>query len=121
MSKQYVFGEKESKVALKEIEKSINKAPTMMSPNEEIQYFEELMKLPWNTVLNSWESFNHILGHLSDSHTEAFFEVNSDNMPSFLKFAAWLDKAAEESKGPGKEMALKSFADHFRMNPSDYY
>jgi len=104
---------------LNAIERDIMNAPTMMTVDEELGFFERLMRLPSNEFRNNWDAFSAILDRLYESHTQSFFDVNPNNKAEFLNAANWLDSIAGDfEQDPQKAVALRAFAKHFRIDPA---
>ncbi len=92
-----------------------NHEPTVMDAEKEIFYFERLMSIPIQEIIDHPHEFDGILSRLSESHTDVFFEVNENNEQKFNEFVNWLANLGEKIGYSEEESAnLAQFAENFR-------
>jgi hypothetical protein len=102
-------------MTISDIERDIMNAPTMMTVDEELNFFQRLMELSAQDINTNWGAFRKILDRLYESHTQSFFSVNASNKELFFKAAGWLESIVTSDSKRAAE--LRSMAEHFRIDP----
>ena len=100
---------------IEEVLLEVNQAPTMMPLADELRVIDHLMQVPLDTVRAHRAELRAIVKRLSQSHTQAFFEIDDQSMPLLLAFSRWLDALAQSSET--ERVWLHSLAEDFRSDP----
>ena len=108
-------------MTIQELNERINKDSTIMDAGRELFYFQQLISLPREEILQSWGTFNEILDRLTESHTQVFFEVEKFNRQKFIEFADWLVELGKAVNDSGVEEGLTEIANTFRIDPEEVF
>lgn len=113
----------ENVMTLQDILDSINKAPTLMDLEEELEFIRKLETFSDESFIAELIVFKNILDRLFESHVgSAYFQVTKNNFSTLGKFAKRLRKLAKNEDIQGLKQYnefLVSIADVLEMRYED--